>query len=79
MENTLIFSIRTIDGTCNNLRHPSWGASGTHLRRLLDAEYSDTENTPRGGWEAAGEQCENTEVENVDCDTFDLVCSRELL
>lgn len=30
---------RTIDGTCNNLRRPNYGAINTKLRRLLRKSY----------------------------------------
>ncbi|XP_077969195.1 salivary peroxidase/catechol oxidase-like [Styela clava] len=36
-----------VDGTCNNLKHPTWGATNTHLPRLLPAEYSDSRGKPR--------------------------------
>ncbi|KAL3249344.1 hypothetical protein MRX96_056063 [Rhipicephalus microplus] len=42
---------RTYDGTCNNLRHPMWGASLTPFERLLPAEYENGFNTPVG-WTA---------------------------
>jgi len=32
---------RTFNGSCNNLRVPTWGASNTPFLRLLNAEYSD--------------------------------------
>ncbi|KAI7693047.1 hypothetical protein SSS_03902 [Sarcoptes scabiei] len=32
---------RTIDGTCNNLRHPYWGRSFTCHVRILPPDYSD--------------------------------------
>ncbi|XP_025417048.1 peroxidase-like [Sipha flava] len=32
---------RTFNGTCNNLKTPSWGASETPHLRLLNADYSD--------------------------------------
>ncbi|KAF0312813.1 Peroxidasin [Amphibalanus amphitrite] len=39
---------RSVDGTCNNLQRPLWGASLTGFRRLLPAEYENGFNTPRG-------------------------------
>lgn len=39
---------RTYDGTCNNLRHPMWGASLTPFERLLPAQYENGFNTPIG-------------------------------
>ena len=32
---------RTIDGTCNNLRNPLWGAAHAPFRRLLSPNYED--------------------------------------
>lgn len=32
---------RTFDGTCNNLRHPSWGMAASCFERLVDPDYSD--------------------------------------
>ena len=28
-------SYRTVDGTCNNLENPTWGAPSTPLRRII--------------------------------------------
>ncbi|KAK8739717.1 hypothetical protein OTU49_003162 [Cherax quadricarinatus] len=39
---------RTIDGTCNNLRNPLWGASLTGFRRVLAPVYENGFNTPVG-------------------------------
>ena len=39
---------RSIDGTCNNLANPLWGASLTAFRRLLPAQYEDGFNQPIG-------------------------------
>lgn len=30
---------RSVDGTCNNVRHPDWGASNTPFLRLLPYKY----------------------------------------
>ncbi|XP_054717391.1 chorion peroxidase-like [Uloborus diversus] len=32
---------RTYDGTCNNLKHPSWGMASCCFERLVDPEYAD--------------------------------------
>lgn len=32
---------RTGDGTCNNIKHPEWGASFRPFQRFLPAEYGD--------------------------------------
>ncbi|XP_050432514.1 peroxidasin [Adelges cooleyi] len=39
---------RTIDGTCNNLQNPMWGASHTPFRRILKPMYENGFNTPIG-------------------------------
>ena len=47
---------RTIDGTCNNLRNPTFGAADTGFVRLLDAEYFDADglNDPLGAGDQPG-------------------------
>ena len=44
--------VRTIDGTCNNLREPILGASSTEFRRMINAEYADGVDSLRGGLQA---------------------------
>ena len=39
---------RSIDGTCNNLQHPMWGASLTGFRRMLKPTYENGFSTPIG-------------------------------
>lgn len=39
---------RSIDGTCNNLQHPTWGASLTEFRRILKPIYEDGFTKPIG-------------------------------
>src|SRR3954463_5570772 len=38
--------VRSIDGTGNNLAHPTWGAAGTDLIRLSPAAYADGVSSP---------------------------------
>lgn len=40
--------VRTMDGASNNLTHPEWGASFTHLSRWADADYVDGYSEPAG-------------------------------
>lgn len=39
---------RTIDGTCNNLQHPHWGAAHTAFRRLIKPIYENGFSNPVG-------------------------------
>ncbi|PSN40372.1 Peroxidasin, partial [Blattella germanica] len=39
---------RSIDGTCNNLQHPMWGASLTAFRRVLKPMYENGFSMPIG-------------------------------
>lgn len=34
---------RSLNGSCNNLKTPTWGAATTPFLRLLDANFSDGE------------------------------------
>jgi len=34
---------RSLNGSCNNLKTPTWGAAATPFLRLLDADFSDGE------------------------------------
>lgn len=45
-----IKSFRTVDGTCNNLNNPTWGASNIPLQRFIAPEYAKDGrlDTPRG-------------------------------
>ena len=38
---------RTIDGTCNNVDQPFFGAAGTPFRRVQPADYADEVSAPR--------------------------------
>ena len=32
---------RSIDGSCNNIRHPEWGQANQPLARMLDPQYNE--------------------------------------
>ena len=38
---------RTIDGSCNNRLHRSWGKSNTAFSRMMSPAYADGINEPR--------------------------------
>ncbi|XP_062619162.1 peroxidase-like protein isoform X2 [Saccostrea cucullata] len=41
------YKYRSVDGSCNNLKHPDWGKSYTAQRRFLLPEYGSDCNSPR--------------------------------
>ena len=43
---------RSIDGTCNNLQNPLFGASGTPFTRIIPSQYEDGIHSLRGGLQA---------------------------
>jgi hypothetical protein len=40
--------VRSIDGSGNNLAHPSWGKAGTDFLRVAPAQYADGASAPAG-------------------------------
>ncbi|XP_060571413.1 peroxidase-like protein [Ruditapes philippinarum] len=38
---------RTMDGSCNNVEHPSWGMSNRVQSRLLNSQYNDGKDEPK--------------------------------
>ena len=44
--------VRTIDGTCNNLQNPLYGASETAFTRIINGEYEDGVCSLKGGLQA---------------------------
>ncbi|RZF34069.1 hypothetical protein LSTR_LSTR015502 [Laodelphax striatellus] len=70
---------RTIEGTCNNLQHPMWGASLTGFRRLLKPIYENGFSTPVGwtkgvkyfGFEKPSARLVSTEIISTDSITPD--------
>lgn len=47
-------TIRTLDGTCNNMDEPTWGSTGIAFLRYLEPGYADKKGIPRGGTEDTG-------------------------
>ena len=43
-----LYNYRTIDGVCNNLENPTYGATTTPFRRILPPDYEDGVSVPRG-------------------------------
>ena len=43
-----VMTDRTIDGRCNNLLHPLWGAANTGMKRIFPPQYDDGLSSPRG-------------------------------
>ena len=43
-----VLQFRTLDGTCNNLQKPLFGASRTNFRRLIPGQYEDGVHSLRG-------------------------------
>lgn len=37
---------RSLDGTCNNIQHPFWGAISQPFRRIIPADYKDNISQP---------------------------------
>ena len=45
---------RLADGTCNNLKNPTWGAASTRMSRLIEARYDDGFMRTRGYLQSQG-------------------------
>lgn len=40
------YPYRSADGTCNNLKNPTWGAAFTQFRRAMPPDYGDGKRGP---------------------------------
>ena len=56
---------RTIDGTCNNLKKPLLGASGTAFKRLVPPVYEDGINSLRGTLQAQAKLFQNNTLTRI--------------
>lgn len=53
---------RSMDGSENNLRHPSWGVAESVFRRILPFDYEDGLGTPSGALRPSARAISNTVV-----------------
>lgn len=51
---------RTLDGTCNNLQNPAWGAANMRYNRLLTPKYADGISAPTAS--VTGQELPNARV-----------------
>lgn len=50
MECNAKYKYRSLEGTCNNLRHPKWGSKLQPFGRLLPADYVDGLSEPKASF-----------------------------
>src|SRR4051794_6408145 len=50
---------RSIDGTNNNLAHPTWGSAGVDLIRVAPPAYSDGISVPAGSTRPSAREISN--------------------
>lgn len=61
-------TIRTYDGSGNNLTHDDWGKAGTDLLRVAPAAYGDGISTPAGSDRPSARLISNTVADQGDAD-----------
>ncbi len=59
-------SVRSIDGTGNNLAHPTWGSTGVDLLRQGPAAYADKISTPAGANRPSAREISNALASQID-------------
>src|SRR5207248_11519441 len=53
-------AFRSIDGSGNNLAHPTWGEAGTDFLRVAPAQYADGVSAPAGASRPSARVVSNT-------------------
>jgi peroxidase len=62
-------TVRSIDGTSNNLLHPDWGSTNEQLLRISPAEYADGISAPAGTDRPSARTISNAFAAHVEEDT----------
>jgi hypothetical protein len=60
--------VRSIDGSSNNLAHPTWGADDTDFLRVAPAQYADGVSAPAGASRPSARQVSDTVSAQGDAD-----------
>lgn len=53
---------RSLNGSCNNLKNPTWGMANSPYRRITPAEYDDSINDPKKKSAATGADLPNARL-----------------
>src|SRR5438552_6239476 len=61
--------VRSIDGSGNNLAHPTWGADNTDFLRVAPAQYADGVSAPAGAGRPSARAISNAIAAQGDADT----------
>src|SRR5262245_11194072 len=62
--------VRSIEGTGNNLLHPTWGSAGTDRLRTAPAAYADGHSAPAGSNRPSAREISNVIVDQGDEDVI---------
>ncbi|MBI2825079.1 MAG: peroxidase [Planctomycetia bacterium] len=65
---TSVLATRSIDGSGNNLLHPTWGSAGTDLLRTAPAAYADGLSAPAGANRPSAREISNVIADQGDAD-----------
>src|SRR5262245_30805440 len=68
-------TVRSIDGSGNNLANPDWGSAGSDLLRIAAAAYADGVSTPAGADRPSARVVSNTIADQRDAD---IISDRDL-
>lgn len=68
-------SAYSVDGTGNNLLHPTWGSAGTDFLRIAQAAYADGLSSPSGADRPSAREISNAVADQGDAD---IISDRQL-